>query len=266
MSSNSSTSPLTVTHSKHGDTDNLNLGSHLCTSSKPGDSRSVGGGQGDNPRPPSQKMGSSYAQATKFGMRSSYQHQHSPDPKGAYPSLSSPDHVIEPQLVNVQPTKVPANEPATDFPILAPSDQVLNPAYPSNTEPFNAMNEDRMKDSKDNDLEDFQEFMLDEDEIGDTFLNLDTIQEIELSTDSSKRRRIEEREEGLSRPPTNSSRIDYNIHVLPSVHLRLVIVARPSRPHSAIGYLFSSVPTKTPFLQLQSPAALWSFVSMAPGY
>jgi len=37
--------------------------------------------------------------------------------------------------------------------------------------------------------------------MGDTFLNLDTIQEVELSTDSSKRRKIEEGEEGLSKAP-----------------------------------------------------------------
>ncbi|KAJ8433095.1 hypothetical protein Cgig2_020591 [Carnegiea gigantea] len=50
------------------------------------------------------------------------------------------------------------------------------------------MDEDPMEDSKDNDYEDSQEFMLDEEEMADTFLNLDTIQELELSTDFSKHR------------------------------------------------------------------------------
>ncbi|KAJ8429843.1 hypothetical protein Cgig2_001130 [Carnegiea gigantea] len=176
--------------------------------------RSVGSSSfryGDHPYPQSQKMGPSYAQATKFGVGSSYQPQHSTDPNGVYPSLSSPDHVTDPQLSNptsspsflppvYEPaSKDPTHEPEPDIPILAHSIHMLNPDHLTNTVPLNAMDEDLIEDSKDNDYEDSQEFMLDEEEMGDTFLILDTIQELELSVDSSKRRRVEEGEEGLSK-------------------------------------------------------------------
>ncbi|KAJ8433096.1 hypothetical protein Cgig2_020592 [Carnegiea gigantea] len=98
---NSSTSPLSVTYSEHGDNDNNNLDSPICDSSKPSGLHTVGGGRGDNPRSLLQKMEPSYAQAMKFS---------SPDPRGASPSLSSPDHVTYPQLGNPQSPDLCAQE------------------------------------------------------------------------------------------------------------------------------------------------------------
>ncbi|KAJ8426467.1 hypothetical protein Cgig2_012380 [Carnegiea gigantea] len=110
MSSNSTTSPLSVSHSEHGDNDRNNSDSPLCAFPKPSGSHPMGGGRGDHPCPPSQKMGPSYAQATKFGVGSSYQPQHSTNPKGVYPSFSSPDHVTDPQLGNLQSPNLRAQE------------------------------------------------------------------------------------------------------------------------------------------------------------
>ncbi|KAJ8426403.1 hypothetical protein Cgig2_018767 [Carnegiea gigantea] len=68
MSCNSTTSPLSVSHSDHGDNDHNNLDFALCATSKPSGSHPMDGDRGDHPCPPSQKMGPSYAQAIKFGV------------------------------------------------------------------------------------------------------------------------------------------------------------------------------------------------------
>ena len=47
------------------------------------------------------------------------------------------------------------------------------------------MDEDFLEEPKENDYEDSQDFNIEEEEMADTFLNLDHIQELELSNDSS---------------------------------------------------------------------------------
>lgn len=61
------------------------------------------------------------------------------------------------------------------------------------------MNEDLLEESNANDYEDSQDILLEEEEMIDTFLNLDHIQDLEISTKSSKRRSVEEGDEGLSK-------------------------------------------------------------------
>jgi len=119
-------------------------------------------------------------------------------PRGLNSSLAA---TPVPSQVNELPLKDPVNDPEPDIPLLGHSSPLHNPDCPLIPDPLHDMDEDLMEDSKDNDCEDSQEFMLDEEEMGDTFLNQDTIQEVELSTDSSKRRKIEEGEEGLSKAP-----------------------------------------------------------------
>jgi len=46
---------------------------------------------------------------------------------------------------------------------------------------------------------DSQELFVDKEDMADTFLNLDPIQDLEKSFESSKRHRVEEGDEGLSR-------------------------------------------------------------------
>lgn len=52
-------------------------------------------------------------------------------------------------------------------------------------------------DSNDNDYEDSQALVLDEEEIADIFVNLYPIQDLDMSIESCKRRRVEEVNEGL---------------------------------------------------------------------
>lgn len=61
------------------------------------------------------------------------------------------------------------------------------------------MEEDLLGEANDDDYEDSQALIMDDEEMADTFLNLDPIQDLEMSTESAKRRRVEEGDEGLSR-------------------------------------------------------------------
>ena len=61
------------------------------------------------------------------------------------------------------------------------------------------MEEDVIEEPKDNLYEDSQDFLMDEEDMVDTFLNLDPIQDLEMSSESSKNQKVEERNEGLSR-------------------------------------------------------------------
>lgn len=63
------------------------------------------------------------------------------------------------------------------------------------------MDDEQLATPSENLDDDSQEFMMDEEDMADTFLNLEPIQELELSTESSKRRRVEEVEHGLSQAP-----------------------------------------------------------------
>ena len=81
---------------------------------------------------------------------------------------------------------------------------MINHEQPVNIDPLNAMDEDLLEDPNVNDYEDSQDLMLEEEEMVNTFLNLEHIQELELSTESSKRRKVEEGEEGLSKVTTQS--------------------------------------------------------------
>jgi len=74
-----------------------------------------------------------------------------------------------------------------------------NQEGPANSDPLNTMDEDMVADSNDKDYEDSQALVLDEEEMEDTFLNLDPIQDLEMPTKSSKRHRVDEGDEGLSR-------------------------------------------------------------------
>jgi len=71
-----------------------------------------------------------------------------------------------------------------------------NPS-PINDDALDAMEDDTMEESPscmgyNNQLGEFQE-----DDLTDTFLNLEHIQEIELSSELAKRRKVEEGDEGL---------------------------------------------------------------------
>ena len=70
-----------------------------------------------------------------------------------------------------------------------------------NEDPVNAMDDEQLATPSENLDNDSQEFMMDEEDMANTFLNLEPIQELELSTESSKRHRVEEGEEGLSQAP-----------------------------------------------------------------
>ena len=83
--------------------------------------------------------------------------------------------------------------------ILAHCEQIMNQEVPANMDPLNAMDEDLLDEPNGNDYEDSQDILVDEEEMADTFLSLDNIQDLDMSSESSKRRRMEEGDEGLSR-------------------------------------------------------------------
>jgi len=69
---------------------------------------------------------------------------------------------------------------------------------PINEDPLDAMEDDAMKDSPLGVGFDSQLSELPEDDFAESCLNLDPIQEHELSSDSAKRRKVEEGDEGIS--------------------------------------------------------------------
>lgn len=82
---------------------------------------------------------------------------------------------------------------------LAHSTQGVNEEVPVNEDPLNAIEVDVLVVPNDNLYEDPQEFQGNEEDMVDTFLNLDLIQDLEMSSESSKKRKVEEGDEGLSR-------------------------------------------------------------------
>lgn len=75
--------------------------------------------------------------------------------------------------------------------LLAQPAQGMNLEDPVNEDPLNAMEEDMPEESNDNIFRDSQNLFVAED-MADTFLNFDPIQELGMSSESSKRRRVEE--------------------------------------------------------------------------
>lgn len=86
-----------------------------------------------------------------------------------------------------------------DVIFLAQPAQGLNDEVPVNEDPLNAMEEDVIEEPNDNLYEESQDFPVDKEDMVDTFLNLDPIQDPEKSSESSKKRKVEEGDEGLSR-------------------------------------------------------------------
>lgn len=83
--------------------------------------------------------------------------------------------------------------------IFSHQEQIINQEMPANVDPLNAMDEDLLDEFNGNIYEDSQDILVDKEEIADTFLNFDNIQDLDMSSESSKRRRVEEGDEGLSR-------------------------------------------------------------------
>ena len=67
-----------------------------------------------------------------------------------------------------------------------------------NEDSLNAMEEDMLEEPNDNIYGDSQDTYVDEEDRTNTFLNLDPIQDLEMSSESSERRRVEEGDEDLS--------------------------------------------------------------------
>lgn len=88
-------------------------------------------------------------------------------------------------------------EPSFTNIILAHPPRNTNQEGRANSDPLIAMDNDLVGDSNDNDYEDSQALVLDEEEIADIFVNLYPIQDLDMSTESCKRRRVEEVNEGL---------------------------------------------------------------------
>lgn len=65
-------------------------------------------------------------------------------------------------------------------------------------DPLIAMDEDLFEELNENNYEDSQDIPVDEEEVTDTFLNLDFIQDLDMSFESLRRRRVEEGDEDLS--------------------------------------------------------------------
>ncbi|KAJ8429296.1 hypothetical protein Cgig2_000221 [Carnegiea gigantea] len=86
--------------------------------------------------------------------------------------------------------------PLTDNLILAHPDQTINQEVPANMAPLNAMDEDLLAEPNENDYEDSQDIPVDKDEMADTFLNLNHIQDLDMSFESFKRHKVEEGDEG----------------------------------------------------------------------
>ncbi|KAJ8438052.1 hypothetical protein Cgig2_014181 [Carnegiea gigantea] len=66
----------------------------------------------------------------------------------------------------------------------------MNLEVPVNEDPLNAVEEDMPEEPNDNIYRDSQELFVDEEDMADSFLNLDPIQDLEMSSESSKRRGI----------------------------------------------------------------------------
>ncbi|KAJ8429037.1 hypothetical protein Cgig2_016942 [Carnegiea gigantea] len=64
--------------------------------------------------------------------------------------------------------------------------EIIDQEVPANSNPLNTMDEDLLDESNDNDYEDFNTLILDEEEMADTFVSFDHIQDLEMSTKSSK--------------------------------------------------------------------------------
>ncbi|KAJ8437482.1 hypothetical protein Cgig2_002983 [Carnegiea gigantea] len=116
--------------------------------------------------------------------------------------------IVEPTLPTIEKDLSNSHSPlqthATDITLEPSSANMIlphpthNQEGPANSDPLNTMDEDMVADSNDNDYEDSQALVLDEEEMVDTFLNLDPLQDLEMSTKSSKRRRVEEGDEGVA--------------------------------------------------------------------
>lgn len=65
-------------------------------------------------------------------------------------------------------------------------------------DPLNAMDEDLFEELNENNCEDSQDIPVDEEEVTGTFLNFDFIQDLDMSFESLRRRRVEEGDEDLS--------------------------------------------------------------------
>lgn len=101
-------------------------------------------------------------------------------------------HAKEPNLLEQTPSLL---SPAL---ILAHTSQIISHDLLLNENPLNATDDEQLATPSKNLDDDSQEFMMNEEDMAYTFLNLEPIQELELSTKSSKRRRVEE---GLSQAP-----------------------------------------------------------------
>ncbi|KAJ8430339.1 hypothetical protein Cgig2_008432 [Carnegiea gigantea] len=73
--------------------------------------------------------------------------------------------------------------------VLAHLTDGINHEVPENKDPLNAMEDDMPQDPNDALFEDSQDLLMDEEDMVDTFLNLDPIQALEMSFESSKKRK-----------------------------------------------------------------------------
>ncbi|KAJ8431300.1 hypothetical protein Cgig2_018372 [Carnegiea gigantea] len=123
--------------------------------------------------------------------------------KGKSSSLKAP---LLPKVTIVEPVtspKILGSPSVTDAPnssspalhkdviFLAQPTQGVNDEVPVNEDPLNAMEEDVLEDPKDNLYKDSQDFQVDKEDMVDTFLNLDPIQDLEMSSESFKKQKEE---------------------------------------------------------------------------
>jgi len=112
-------------------------------------------------------------------------------------SPPSPPNLVNPKEGDPSPHMSPIIH-ATSI-LLAQPAQGRNLEDPMNEDHLNAMEEDMLESANNDICGDSQENYVNEEDMADSFLNLDPIQDLELSTESAKRRRVEEADEGLSR-------------------------------------------------------------------
>ncbi|KAJ8441362.1 hypothetical protein Cgig2_024874 [Carnegiea gigantea] len=238
MSCNSDIESLSSTNSENGDNDNLHQDPTPSSAAQSQYLYSMGRDGSDHPCNPIEKGQTSYAKATKFGMGCSA-HSSNPCPEERIdislpPSVPLPAHVIgvgkpsplkptyQPKVIIVDPVMCPNSvgspsrpakhgapdegdlslhmSPVThDNSNLAQPAQDMNIEDPVNEDPLNAMEEDMSEEPNDNIYGDSQELFVDEEDMADTLLNLDPIKDLEQPSESSKRCRVEEGDEGLSR-------------------------------------------------------------------
>ncbi|KAJ8424878.1 hypothetical protein Cgig2_014415 [Carnegiea gigantea] len=179
MSSNSSAS----LYFGNGDLDSNNQDTTICNTSKSPSPPPLGESRGDYSCHQTKKIGPTYAEAMKFGMGCSAHSAYTATEQGVGPTLppslphpNPKDKALSEPYSPVQLDAIDADlNPSTGNLILAHLAQNIIHEEPANSDPLNAMDEDLLGEANDDDYEDSQALIIDEEEIADTFLNLDPI-------------------------------------------------------------------------------------------